>query len=182
MRFKTFAYIFPGFLFLVIGLSFYLTPSAGLPGTQRYLLHLKDGIGRLEQNIANSTNEAVSLSSELSMMPYVRRGALSLSEDGAFVLRERLDNAATKSQLSVRTVGDIQVREIVPESLKVYEVNFVAESSLKAFLSLVKDFENVTPRVYWRSLTLRSNMSASNNEMLIVSATVSLIAMEPVNE
>ena len=179
---KSLLFLLPGAVLLIAGVWLCSNPALKFPGAEKQLSNQKSKLTRLIDSIDKGTLENQKLSSELKIMPDIRKGAVSLSTDGSIVLRERLDNAAAKSQILIRTVGDIQKRVIAEESLMLYEVTFTAECTLKEFITLVSEFENNSPRVYWRSLTLRPNISHKDNELLILSGTATIIALEAKNE
>ena len=181
-NFKSLLFLLPGVVLLIVGVWLCINPALKFPGAENKLSNQKSKLTRLFDSIDKGKLENQKLSSELKIMPDIRKGAVSLSTDGSIVLRERLDNAAAKSQILIRTVGDIQKRIIAEDSLILYEVNFTAECTLKEFITLVSEFENNSPRVYWRNLTLRPNISHKDNELLILSGTVAIIALEAENE
>ena len=180
--FKSLLFLLPGAVLLIAGVLLCINPALKFPGAEKQLNNQKSKLTRLIDSIDKGTLENQKLSSELKIMPDIRKGAVSLSTDGSIVLRERLDNAAAKSQILIRTVGDIQKRIIAEDSLILYEVNFTAECTLKEFITLVSEFENHSPRVYWRTLTLRPNISHKDNDLLILSGTAAIIALEAENE
>ena len=179
---KSLLFLLPGVVLLIAGTLLCFDPALKFPGAEQQLRNQKNKLTRLAESINKGKLENLKLSAELKMMPEIRKGAVSLSTDGSIVLRERLDNAAAKSQILIRTVGDIQKRVIAEESLMLYEVTFTAECILKEFITLVSEFENNSPRVYWRNLTLRPNISHEDNELLILSGTVAIVALEAENE
>ena len=181
-NFKSLLFLLPGVVLLIAGVWLCINPALKFPGAEKQLSNQKSKLTRLIDSIDKGTLENQKLSSELKIMPDIRKGAVSLSTDGSIVLRERLDNAAAKSQILIRTVGDIQKRIIAEDSLILYEVNFTAECTLKEFITLVSEFENHSPRVYWRTLTLRPNISHKDNDLLILSGTAAIIALEAENE
>ena len=181
-NFKSLLFLLPGVVLLIAGVWLCINPALKFPGAEKQLSNQKSKLTRLIDSIDKGTQENQKLSSELKIMPDIRKGAVSLSTDGSIVLRERLDNAAAKSQILIRTVGDIQKRIIAEDSLILYEVNFTAECTLKEFITLVSEFENHSPRVYWRTLTLRPNISHKDNDLLILSGTAAIIALEAENE
>ena len=180
--FKSLLFLLPGAVLLIAGTLLCIDPALKFPGAEKQLSNQKSKLTRLIDSIDKGTQENQKLSSELKIMPDIRKGAVSLSTDGSIVLRERLDNAAAKSQILIRTVGDIQKRVIAEESLMLYEVTFTAECTLKEFITLVSEFENHSPRVYWRTLTLRPNISHKDNDLLILSGTAVIIALGAENE
>ena len=181
-NFKSLLFLLPGAVLLIAGVWLCSNPALKFPGAEKQLSNQKSKLTRLIDSIDKGKLENQKLSSELKIMPDIRKGAVSLSTDGSIVLRERLDNAAAKSQILIRTVGDIQKRTIAEDSLILYEVNFTAECTLKEFITLVSEFENHSPRVYWRTLTLRPNNSHKDNDLLILSGTAAIIALEAENE
>lgn len=179
---KSLLFLLPGVVLLIAGTLLCIDPALKFPGAEKQLRNQKNKLTRLVEAINKGKLENQKLSTELRAMPEIRKGSVSLTADGSIVLRERLDNAAAKSQILIRTVGDIQKRVIAEESLMLYEVNFTAECTLKEFITLVSEFENNSPRVYWRNLTLRPNISHKDNELLILSGTAAIIALEAENE
>ena len=179
---KSLLFLLPGVVLLIAGTLLCINPDLKFPGAEKQLRNKKNNLTRLIDSIDKGKLENRKLSTELKTMREISKGSVSLAADGSVILRERLDNAAAKSQILTRTVGDIQKRVIAEESLMLYEVNFTAECTLKEFITLVNEFENNVPRVYWRSLTMRPNISHKDNELLILSGTVAIVALEAKNE
>lgn len=179
---KSLLFLLPGVVLSITGILLCVNPALKFPGAEKQLRNQENKLTRLIESIDQGKQENQKLSTELKTMSDIRKGSVSLAADGSIVLRERLDNAAAKSRILIRTAGDIQKRVITDESLRLYEVNFSAECTLKEFIMLAKEFENNVPRVYWRSLTLRPNISHKDHELLILSATVAIVALEAENE
>ena len=179
---KSLLFLLPGVILSIAGILLCVNPALKFPGAEKQLRNQENELIRLIESIGQGKQENQKLSTELKTMSDIRKGSVSLAADGSIVLREHLDNAAAKSRILIRTAGDIQKRVITDESLMLYEVNFTAECTLKEFITLIHEFENNVPRVYWRSLTLRPNVSHKNNELLILSGTAAIIALEAGNE
>ena len=180
--FKPLIFLFPGIALLLAGVLIFVKPEAKFPGAESQLRNEKNKLIRLTESIHKGHLENRSLLDGLNTMTKIRQNAIPLTTDGSLILRERLDGAAASSQMLIRTVGDIQKRVISEDSLILWEVNFTAECTLKEFLSLVAEFEEKTPRIYWRTLTLRANTPHKDRESLILSGNVALIALEVPNE
>lgn len=179
---KPLIFLLPGVILLLAGGVVLFNPEVAFPGAEARLRDEKDKLVRVTESIRKGKLENQHLLDGLKPMTQIRRSAIPITADGSLFLRERLDGAATKSQISIRTVGDIQKRVVSEDSLILWEVNFTAECTLKEFLSLVREFEDKTPRIYWRTLTLRPNVLPKDRELLILSGTVALIALEAPNE
>lgn len=181
-RYRTFFfYILPGIFFLLLALLLFLKPEMSFPGTSERLAGQKNHIEKTIAAITKVSTENRKLASELELMTQIRRGALKRESNGAMILRERLDNAAAKSQIAIRAVGEIQKREVVPDELDIYEVSFSAECTLKELTALAEDFFEGLPRIYWKNLAIKPNFNRQES-LLILSGTVSMIAVEERDE
>ena len=139
---KSLLFLLPGVVLLIAGTLLCIDPALKFPGAEKQLRNQKNKLTRLVESMDKGKLENQKLSTELRAMPEIRKGSVSLTADGSIVLRERLDNAAAKSQILIRTVGDIQKRVIAEESLMLYEVTFTAECTLKEFITLVSEIQD----------------------------------------
>ena len=178
---KEIFYLLPGIIFLFIGVMLCVRPDLKFPGAEARLSKQKNKLNRLCESIDKLNHETQALIVEVQAIPDIYKGAISLTTDGSIVLREFLDNAAAKSQILIRSIGDIQKRIVLEDSLVLYEVNFTAECTLEKFISLIHEIENNNPKLYWRTLTLRPNIS-KNNEILMLSGNITLISLEAQDE
>ena len=169
-------YLVPGIILLVFSLSLLISPNTSYHGAEQKIEKQKKKIASLITSIEKGNFENLKLQQDLLPMAEIRKGAIAADKNGALILRERFDNACSKSGVTIRTVGDIQKREIEVDELIIYEVNFSAEATLKELLALMTDFEKQLPRIYWRSLTIRPNMNR-DVDLLNISGTITLLAI-----
>lgn len=169
-------YIVPSTVLFASAVMMFCFPNAKFPGAEYKLSKQKQKISSLATSIEKGILENSRLRQDLSLMPALRRGAISAKQNGVLVLRERFDSACSKSGITIRTVGDIQKKEEETGELVIYEVNFSAEATLKELLSLMTDFEKRLPRIYWRSLTIRPYINR-NVDLLNVSGTIAMLAI-----
>ena len=169
-------YLIPGISLFVISLFVFIKPNTSFPGAEQKIAKQKKRISSLQASIEKGKLENLKLQKDLVPMEKVRKGAIATDKNGALILRERFDNACSKSGVTIRTVGDIQKREIEVDELVIYEVNFSAEATLKELLSLLTEFEKQLPRIYWRTLTIRPNINREV-DLLNISGTITMLAI-----
>ena len=169
-------YLVPGIILLLFSLFLLISPNTSFPGAKQKIEKQKKKISSLISSIEKGNLENFKLQQDLLPMAEIRKGAISTDKNGALILRERFDNACSKSGVTIRTVGDIQKREIEADELVIYEVNFSAEATLKELLALMIDFEKQLPRIYLRSLTIRPNINR-NIDLLNISGTITMLAL-----
>ena len=169
-------YLIPGISLFVISLFVFIKPNTSFPGAEQKIAKQKKRISSLQASIEKGKLENLKLQKDLVPMEKVRKGAIAADKNGALILRERFDNACSKSGVTIRTVGDIQKREIEVDELIIYEVNFSAEATLKELLALMTDFEKQLPRIYWRTLTIRPNINREV-DLLNISGTITMLAI-----
>lgn len=169
-------YLVPGIILWVLSLSLLIFPDTSFPGAEQKIAKQKQKIASLMFSIENKNLEKFKLQQDLMPMAELRKGAIAADKNGALILRERFDNACSKSGITIRTVGDILKRDIDGEELIIYEVNFSAEATLKELLALMTGFEKQLPHIYWRSLTIRPNMNR-DVDLLNISGIITMLAI-----
>jgi len=174
-------YFLPGMILVAISAWLFCFPNIPFPGSEKKIARQKQKIQSLMSSIDKMLLENRRLRQDVFVMIELRKGAIPMKKDEVFILRERFDTAASKSGITIKTVGDIQKREIESDEFVIYEINFSAECNLKEFLALLMDFEKQLPRIYWRNLVLRPNFN-SKTDLLNLSGTIALIAMGQKNE
>ena len=130
-------YLVPGIILLVFSLSLLISPNTSFPGAEQKIEKQKKKISSLITSIEKGNLENFKLQQDLLPIAEIRKGAIAADKNGALILRERFDNACSKSGITIRTVGDIQKREIDAKELIIYEVNFSAEATLKELLAFL---------------------------------------------
>ena len=110
---------------------------------------------RKELRRANEENQR--RAEALSGYWLMRRMAIRQPEENVAVfLRERIENAATKAGLLSRTMGNVRRVELTSEAA-LYEVSFSADGKIGEVVEFLVSLSADTPRVYWRTLTIKSS-------------------------
>lgn len=169
-------FLWPCLVLLGIAAFLCLYPNRPFPGATQRISRQRRGIEQTIHDIERLAHENHQLKGALLPMEAIRQGACRINQDGATLLRERLDNATTKAQITLRAMGEIRKNNLTEDELEFYEVSFSTECTLKEFLIFTQELEKPASRLYWRNLTLRAN-TTGHNDLLSLSGSVVLIAL-----